>query len=155
MTTAQKLIAAQDYTSIMGLVYANIELVNAGDMEVARRGFIGSAEIRRVEVQALVDSGAYMLVINAAVRDRLGLAVSGTKRAVLADGSTVTLPIVGPVEVRFANRSTVCEALVVPGGEDVLLGAIPMEGMDLMVDPNRRRLIVNPEHPDVPSTILK
>ncbi len=71
----------------------------------------------------------------------------------LADGSCVRAPYVGPVVVRFRNRIGVMGALVM--GNEVLLGAIPMEDMDLVVDPGRQRVDINPSSPNIASGIAK
>ena len=63
--------------------------------------------------------------------------------------------IVGPVELRFKNRQTTVRAMVLPGDAEVLLGAIPMEDMDVLIHPLRQELIVNPEHPYFAVTKLK
>ncbi|MDQ3684409.1 MAG: retroviral-like aspartic protease family protein [Acidobacteriota bacterium] len=139
----------------MGLVYADIELISGDDLALHRRGYIKVEEIKRLSVRALVDSGAYMLAINKSVKEQLDLAVLNTQVAQLADGTTVELEVAGPVEVRFANRRASVDAVVLPGDTEVLLGAIPMEEMDVLVDPKQERLIVNPEHPDIAQGILK
>jgi clan AA aspartic protease len=142
------LIPAERYTAAMGLVYADIELTNAGDAEVAHRGFIRPDEVRRTTVTALVDSGAYTLAINERIRQQLGLEIVDSETGSLADGSRVTIPIASAVEVRFENRNTICRPMVLPGDAEILLGAIPMEGMDLVVDLRHQMLLVNPLHPD-------
>jgi clan AA aspartic protease len=139
----------------MGLVYADIQLANGDDLALVRRGFLRVGEVRRVHIEALVDSGAYMLSINEAVKAQLGLETLDTTAAELADGTRVQLDVVGPIEVRFENRRTQVEALVLPGEQEMLLGAIPMEAMDVVIDPRQRRLIVNPAHPNIAETKLK
>lgn len=139
----------------MGLVHAPIELLNVKDLMAYRDGELEEEEVRKVEVEALVDSGAFMLVINDAIRIQLGLQSIGHEAAILADGSQRTLEVVGPVEVRFKNRRTTVDALVVPGKAEVLLGAIPLEGMDVVIDPIRRELILPPDRPYVAQTVLK
>lgn len=139
----------------MGLVNADIELISGDDLALHRRGYIKEEEIKRLSVRALVDSGAYMLAINQSVKERLDLAMLNTQVAQLADGTTVELEVAGPLEVRFSNRRASVDAVVLPGGTEVLLGAIPMEEMDVLVDPKQGRLIVNPEHPDTAQGILK
>ena len=139
----------------MGLVYADIELINGDDLALRRRGIIEEKEIKRTNIRAMVDSGAYMLAINETIKNQLELPVIDRSPAVLADGSVIQLEIVGPVEVRFANRRTTVDAMVLPGNNEVLLGAIPLEGMDVLIDPLRQQLIVNPEHPIKPQFSLK
>ena len=63
--------------------------------------------------------------------------------------------LVGPVELRFENRATTCRALVLPGDSEVLLGAIPLEDLDVVIHPLRQELIVNPDSPDVAITKMK
>lgn len=106
-----------------------------------------------VEVEALADTGATFLCVPAAVAEALRLeAVADRKEAVLADGRLQSVPYVGPLEVRFKGRVAYGGALVM--GERVLLGAIPMEDMDLVVLPRSRRVDVNPASPDVASCLV-
>lgn len=110
-------------------------------------------ELPAVEVEALADTGATFLCVPAAVAEALRLkAVSDRKEAVLADGRRQSVPYVGPLEVRFKGRVAYGGALVI--GERVLLGAIPMEDMDLIVLPRSRRVDVNPESPDMASCLV-
>ncbi len=131
----------------MGLTYAEIELISSDDLALHHRGYLPESEIKRAKVKALVDSGAYMLAINEQIKAQLDLRVLDSQLAELADGQRVKVDVVGPIEVRFKNRRATVDAMVLPGEAEVLLGAIPMEDMDLIVDPKRRELIVNPEHP--------
>ncbi len=138
----------------MGLVYADIELVRGADLILVQEGYLPEDQIRRLYARSLVDSGATMLAIPEFVKTQLDLRQVNEIEAELADGSSRKLEVVGPVEVRFENRRTLVEALVVPDSTQVLLGAIPMEGMDVLVDPKRGRLIVNPESPEVAKVLL-
>ena len=128
----------------MGYVYAEIELTNENDVALNVFGDLPENEIRRVTTRALVDSGAYDLIINQQVQDRLNLRVLGQRLVKMADETILEVDIVGPVEVRFETRATTVRALVLPDTEEVLLGAIPLEGLDVIVDPLRERLLVNP-----------
>ena len=139
----------------MGLVYARVELVNDDDTLLAQRGILPRAKVRKARVKALVDSGATLLAINERLRRRLGLRQRMVSEAELADGTKKALSVVGPVEIRFANRTTVSLASVLPGNQEPLLGAIPMEGLDVIVLPRKRKLVVNPASPDRPSSKLK
>ncbi len=131
----------------MGLVYAEIELINGEDIALARRHVIGQEEIKRMTVNALVDTGSYMLAINESIQEQLQLPIVEKRKAQLANGHIVECDVVGPVELRFKNRETTCRAMVLPGDSEVLLGAIPLEDMDVLIHPLRQELIVNPEHP--------
>ena len=131
----------------MGLVYAEIELINGDDVAMARRHFIGEEEVKRMKLSALVDTGSYMLCINESVQEQLQFPVVEKRKAQLANGSIVECDVVGSVELRFKNRATTCRAMILPGDNEILLGAIPMEDMDVLINPLRQELIVNPEHP--------
>lgn len=131
----------------MGLVYADIELINAGDIEMARRHVIGEEEVKRVHVNLLVDSGAYNLCINETIQEQLDLPFIEKRKAQLANGHIEEYDIVGPIVLKFKNRQTVCNAMVLSGDNEPLMGAIPLEDLDVIIHPLRQELIVNPEHP--------
>ena len=137
----------------MGLVRANLELINAGDLEMMRRNLMKQDEVRSIAVDSLVDSGAYMMVIPETVRLQLGTEIVAHEIAEYANGDSEKVPVAGPIEVRFANRRTVVDAMVL--GNEVLLGSIPMEAMDVIVHPRTQELIVNPENPTMPKMVVK
>jgi clan AA aspartic protease len=110
-------------------------------------------ELQPIEADALADSGATYLCIPAHVQIQLGLEEVEKKAATLADGSKKLVPYVGPVELHFKNRTGFVGALVM--GDEVLLGAIPMEDMDLIVIPKTRTLDVNPENPNIAGAVVK
>ena len=139
----------------MGMIYAEIELINAIDLGNAKRNKIGEDEIKRTWVNMLVDTGSMYMCINEHVREMLELSVIEKRKGVLADGSVVEYEVAGPIEVRFKNRRCVVDAMVLPAGNEMLLGAIPMEDLDVLIDPNKRELIVHPEHPDMAVMIMK
>ena len=131
----------------MGLVYADIELINAEDITLAKRNIIGADEIKSMHVNMLVDTGAFMMAINESIQAQLQLPFKQKRKVQLADGSVAEYDVVGPIEVRFKNRQATCNAFVLKGDAEPLLGAIPMEEMDVLVHPTRQELFVNPEHP--------
>ena len=126
----------------MGLVNARITLRNAKN-----------PKLKPVEVDALADSGVVHLCIPEHIRFQLRLEKQDQKKVTLADGSKRLVPYVGPLELRFKNRVGFAGALVM--GDQVLLGTIPMEDMDLVIVPKERRLDINPENPNVASSIAK
>ena len=126
----------------MGLVRAKIALKN-----------LRRPDLQPVEVDARADSGAVHLCIPAHVQIQLGLEEIARKEVALADGGKKLVPYVGPVELRFKNRVGFVGALVL--GDEVLLGAIPMEDMDLVVIPGTRTLDVNPANPNVATSVVK
>ena len=139
----------------MGLVYAELELISGDDIVLHRRGYLPKDSIKRTKVKALVDSGAYMLAINEHIKSQLDLPVLDKQEAELADGSRAIYEIVGPVEIRFENRRSSVDAMVLLGEAEVVLGCIPMEDMDVLIDPKRQQLIVNPENPYMAKKHLK
>ena len=139
----------------MGLVYADIELINSDDLALSYRGYLRDHEIKRMQVHVLVDSGAYMLAINESICSQLALKKLDEQLAELADGNRVKLDIVGPVDIRFENRETTVRAMVLPGNAEMVLGSIPMEDMGVLIDPERQQLIVNPKHPYIVQKPLK
>ena len=106
-----------------------------------------------VEVEALADTGAVHLCIPDHVRIQLELEEIDRKEVTIADGSRRLVPYVGPVEIRFKNRVGFVGALVM--GDQTLLGAIPMEDMDLVVVPGTRTIDVNPGSPNIATSIAK
>jgi clan AA aspartic protease len=110
-------------------------------------------ELEPVEVSALADTGAVHLCIPVHVQIQLGLEETDRKEVTPADGGKKSVPYVGPVELRFKNRVGYAGALVL--GDEVLLGAIPMEDMDLIVIPRTRTVDVNPVSPNVATSIVK
>ncbi|HSA59519.1 MAG TPA: clan AA aspartic protease [bacterium] len=126
----------------MGLVMTKILLKNPRESSLAP-----------VEVDALADSGAVHLCIPEHVRLQLRLEEIDRKEVTLADGQKRLVPYVGPIEVRFKNRVGFAGALVL--GDQVLLGAIPMEDMDLVIIPRDRALDINPASPNIATSIVK
>ena len=125
----------------MGLIYTEIALSNPSDGALAP-----------LQAQALVDSGAINLCIPERIAEQLKLEVQETREVITADAKRMSVDYVGPVKVSFANRSCFTGALIL--GNSVLLGAIPMEDMDLIINPREQKLTVNPESPNTPSAIV-
>ena len=121
----------------MSVVYTEITLKNEADIILAEKGYIKEDKIRQMTVESVVDTGAWTMVINEDIRDKLGLLDRGFGEANLADGQKAEYPMAGPLEVWWKNRHLVCEALVMPDAPEVLLGALALEHMDLTVNPLR------------------
>jgi len=137
MTTNDKLTNKQ-----MGLIYSNIALANP------RKG-----RLKPIEVSCLVDTGAMWMCIPKHISIQLELKELEKREVTTADGRQHLCSYVGPLQVKFENRSCFTGALVL--GDSVLLGAIPMEDMDLLIHPLKRKLSVNPENPNIPAGIVK
>jgi clan AA aspartic protease len=137
----------------MGQVFANLTLKNSGDVLNVRSGRIKAPEIRQTAVRALVDTGAGTLVINEWLRVKLGLEVLSFKQTTLGDNTKIVCKVAEPVEIHWNDRSMTCRPLVIPGDGEVLLGVIPLEDMDLMVNPVAQELVG--AHGDEPIAFLK
>lgn len=126
----------------MGLVYAEIEIGNPRE-----------SNLETITVKSLVDTGALMLCIPEHIQIQLNLEEAEKREITTADGKKHLVPYVGPVQLKFQNRSCFVGALVF--GNEVLLGAVPMEDMDLVVSPANRTVTVNPESPNYPHSLVK
>lgn len=126
----------------MGPAYSKIKLSNPKQ-----------PDLQAIELRSLVDTGALMLCIPQAVAYQLNLEELDKRPVTIADGSSHEVPYVGPVRVDFDNRFCFVGALVI--GDETLLGAVPMEDMDLVVHPATQQLIPNPLHPNKPSYTIK
>ena len=140
---------------MMGITYADIELIRAADLILVQEGYLTEAQVRRVPVTVLVDSGSSMLVIPRSLARTLNLRKMDEIQTELANGDILQVDVVGPVEVRFLDRKTLVNAVVIEAEAEVLRGVILMQGMDVIIDPNRERLIVNPDSPDKARLLLK
>ncbi len=126
----------------MGLIYTNLTLSNPKKID-----------FKPLEVKALVDTGALHLCLPEHIAIQLGLDELEKREVIMADGSKKVIPYVGPLKVAFENRSCFVGALVL--GDEVLLGAIPMEDMDLVLQPASRKVIVNPQNPNIAVSVVK
>ncbi len=126
----------------MGLVYADIELANPKN-----------DDLKPINVKALVDTGAMTICVPEHVAVQLQLEEIDRREVKTADEKLHLVPYVGPLQIRFENRTCFTGALVI--GESVLMGAVPMEDMDLVICPSTQSVTVNPESPNIPSAIVK
>ena len=126
----------------MGRIRAEIELANPAQ-----------PELKALVVEALVDTGAMTICIPEHVAVQLALKQIETREVTTADEKSHVVPYVGPIQIKFQNRTCFTGALVI--GDTVLLGAVPMEDMDLVVSPSRQTITVNPTSPNIPSAIVK
>ncbi len=126
----------------MGYVHADIILKNPR-----------LPKLKKINIRAMVDAGALMLCVHEHIAVQLKLAKNSDREITTADGRKQVVPYVGPLEIIFENRSCFAGALVL--GDEVLLGAVPMENMDLIISPAHRKIIVNPESPNFPHALVK
>ena len=126
----------------MGLTYAKIKLGNPR-----------KPALKDVEVDSLVDTGAMWTCIPEHVAMQLGLEELEKREVTTADGKKHSCPYVGPIQIKFENRNCFSGAIIL--GDSVLLGVIQMEDMDVIVHPLKRKLMVNPENPNIAAGIVK
>ncbi len=126
----------------MGHVFAEIELSNPRQ-----------PDLTPMKVSALADTGALMLCILEHIALQLNLQTESVREVSVADGRNINVPYVGPVRVAFGKRFCFVGALVL--GDEVLLGVVPMEDMDLVINPGLRELTVDPRSPNIPHARVK
>ena len=126
----------------MGYVYANISIKNPKN-----------GKIKPILIKAMVDTGVMTLCIPEHVRLQLALEPIEKREVTTADGKSHIVPYVGPVQIEFENRTCFTGALVI--GDSVSMGAVPMEDMDLVINPSTQTVSVNPESPNIPSALVK
>jgi clan AA aspartic protease len=126
----------------MGLIYVDIELSNPKDVS-----------LKPFTANALVDTGAMTICIPEHVAVQLRLEEIEKRKLTTADEKSHVVPYVGPIQIRFGNRTCFTGALVI--GESVLVGAVPMEDMDLVISPSGQTVTVNPRSPNIPSAVVK
>ena len=124
----------------MGTVYAVISLKNARDEGGRRAGLMKAEDVRSVNVKSVVDTGAMSLVITEKLCQKLGLEKIGEKFVRIANGQRVSCKLTEAVEIHWKNRISILSAVVIPGAKTVLLGTIPLEDMDLLVNPVTKEL---------------
>ena len=132
----------------MGAVRVKVKLINAGDEHQFQSGQLALEQVRTLETDALVDTGAVTTIIPDDVRQQLGLLSRGQRIARYADGRRETVDITEPLIIQIGDREASDDALVL--GDEVLIGQTVLEKMDLHVDCNNQKLIPNPKFPDYP-----
>ena len=125
----------------MGTTFAEVTMTNMLDEGYVRDGYIKPDDVRSVTVRALVDTGAMSLIIPEELRLKLGLRIIGDSVTKIADGRHVNCKVTEGVKFCWKNREWILSAVVIPGAEDVLLGAIPLEALDVMVNPVTQELV--------------
>ena len=125
----------------MGHVYTEITLKNVIDKGYALDGHIKEEDVRSLTVEALVDTGATRLCISEEIRQKLGLRILGSMPIQIANGTSVACQLAGPVELTWKDRFYTGNAIIIPGSDVTLLGVIPLEDLDLMVNPVTQELV--------------
>ena len=130
----------------MGKVLVEATIANLTDLYNAKDGLIPDNQVRSVNVaDALVDTGATNLSLPAGMIEKLGLHCLGNRRARTGAG-TIEMRVFGTARVTVQGRDCACDVTEVPDGSPVLIGQIPLEVMDFVIDMQGRKLTGNPEH---------
>jgi clan AA aspartic protease len=132
----------------MGHVNTQVTLKNLDDTKQVKKGNLPEHKIRQVTVDVMVDTGATTLIINEELFRQLGLDVMGEQEITFANDAKEICKLTEPLEIHWENRFVAMSALVVEDASEFLLGVLPLEGMDLMVDTVNQRLVgVHGDHP--------
>jgi predicted aspartyl protease len=130
----------------MGKVLVAAQIENLEDLFKVKQGNLRPDQVRRVQVSdALVDTGASTLMVPRRLLTQLGLDPSHTRTARTA-GGTATLQVYRAARLTVQGRDCVCDFVEIGDDLPVLVGQVPLELMDWVVDPTGQRLIGNPEH---------
>ena len=130
----------------MGRVTTEATIYNLGDLIEAERGNRAPDQVRQVIVkEALVDTGATTLSMPRSLLEQIGLTKKYEKRAMTAGGTT-TLDVYGAAQIDIMGRLAITDVIVVPEGSPVLVGQVPLEMMDWVIDMTAKKLIGNPAH---------
>lgn len=139
----------------MGEVRTRVTLENQGDRVLAEAGHLDIARVRRVELEALVDTGAVMTLLPQDVVEALGLPLDGNIIVTLANEDRVELARARFLSLTIGGRQMDTDCLVGPPQCEPLVGQLVLERLDLIVDPIRRVISPRPESPFLPSLKLK
>ncbi|CAK0752038.1 conserved hypothetical protein [Gammaproteobacteria bacterium] len=129
----------------MGRILQTVTLTNAGDLSKWRDGILREDQIRQIEVQALVDTGAAMLCLPLEFIFKLGLRETSRRRAITANGQ-IDRSVYEPVRIAVLDRHAILEVMELPAGPPPLLGYLPLEALDLYPNPQRQILEGNPQY---------
>ena len=127
-----------------------IKLTNMRDAILASAGHLAPDRVRSAEIDALIDTGATTLIIPEDVAALLGLTVAERRKVKLANGQLADSQRVTDIKLEICGRDMPIDAFTLPAGTTALVGQIPLEALDLVVDPRRQELRPNPAHPDGP-----
>lgn len=136
----------------VGAVRTRVKLTNIIDQVLIERGLLAPHLQRTCEVDALVDTGSVYLVLPETVVQQLGLRIVDRQPAQFTDARTAILGVTEGMQVECEGRRTTEDALVT--GDEVLIGQVVLEKLDLLMDCKNQRLIPNPAHPDYPVTYI-
>jgi len=133
-------------TATVGKVIVSAKIENLGDLEDVFKGRISPDQVRCLELDdVLVDTGATTVSLPTRLIDQLGLRLLGKRQARTATG-IATFGYYSPVRLTVQGRDCVVEVGELADGCPAVIGVIPLEILDFVVDPKNNRLIGNPAH---------
>jgi predicted aspartyl protease len=133
-----------DEENAMGRTQVDVEVENYDDIALRKAAGNGHRKVRKVKVRALADTGSALLCLHQDTIRALGLGNVKVSRVRTANGD-VDRRIYGPVRITILGRQCFGEIMEIPDKVSPLLGYIPLENLDLVVDPKKRKVIPNPE----------
>ena len=139
----------------MGEILTRVRLENSADLSLEKQGTLAADKVRGVEIDAVVDTGAVMMLLPQDLVEKLGLPVYDKVIVALADETKIELDRAGDIRITVAGRRMTADCLVGPPGCEPLIGQLIMEGLDLIPDPLKRTLTPRPESPYLPTLKLK
>ena len=139
----------------MGEIKVKVELENFGDMYMYLEKKIQENEIRKYEMEAIVDTGAVMLVLPQDVIEELGLKIFRTVVVTYADERKEERSVAGTVTIKIGKRFMNTDCIVGPPASEALIGQVILEELDLIPDCQRQTLTPRPESPIYPSLKMK
>ncbi|NJK76693.1 MAG: clan AA aspartic protease [Microcoleus sp. SU_5_6] len=142
-----------DGIDCMGAVKSQVKLTNAIDEALVSRGLLAPRLLRECETEALVDTGSVHLVISAEMLQQLGLRIIGQQLVKYADDRQETVGVTEAILIEIEGRRTTEDALVT--GDEVLIGQVVLEKLDLLVDCRNQQLIANPNNPEGAVSYIK
>ena len=137
----------------MGEIVVQCEVENTVDRANANGGLVPASQVRRANVEGVVDTGAVMLMLPQNLVERLGLETCQTVIVSYADERKEERPVAGPVTVRIGDRITQTQCVIGPPLCEVLIGQLVLEAVDMVADCTSRTL--TPRTPDYPLLKMK
>ena len=138
----------------MGMIKKKVRITNSADLVKSKSGLIPPAEIRSLEVEAIIDTGARMLCLPSDLAEVLGLEIVDKRTVRYANGDKDIREIGSGVILELMGRFTECRVLIEKTGAPVLVGQIPLESLDFLIDMTKEDLVVNPESPFMPMAYM-
>ena len=139
----------------MGEIKVKIRLENAGDLFLKEKGKLGKQKVRAVDTEAVVDTGAVMMLLPQDLTEALGLDLAGKMIVTLADETKKELAVARRIAVTIAGRQWETDCLVGPPNCEPLIGQLILERLDLILDPLKCTVTPRPESPYLPTLNLK